>query len=244
MPLSWMDTDIIQGLSITHLNMGWEGNQDAWYNFYAEMPDGYITVYETVYNIFISDAAEIISGRVIDAFGNPLVGETVTAQKSTGEIYQAVTNGQGIYAIPNVPSASAYTVSVSNTSYSFNDRMVNTGTSVDSSALCGNVWAVDFVPFGGSGTNYYVDTQREPAIMTGPTGRMRSIICRMHWPSPQAETGSSLPEGTYKPDQSTADPNGSGDQNATFQLLSGVEIYGGFPAGGTNLWADRNAQGL
>ena len=44
--------------------------------------------------------------------------------------------------------------------------------------------------------------------------------------------------GTYKPDCSSAFPNGSGDPNATFNLLSNVAIYGGFPSGG-GAWETR-----
>ena len=46
-------------------------------------------------------------------------------------------------------------------------------------------------------------------------------------------------EGTYIPDSSLANPGGSGDRAATFQLKTGVGIYGGFPSGG-GLWDDRN----
>ncbi len=38
-------------------------------------------------------------------------------------------------------------------------------------------------------------------------------------------------EGTYKPDANTANPS-SGLRTDTFQLINGVEIYGGFPSGG------------
>jgi len=46
-------------------------------------------------------------------------------------------------------------------------------------------------------------------------------------------------EGTYKPDANSADPNGSGDRTATFQLINGVVIYGGFAGGETSL-AERD----
>ncbi|MHC4675993.1 MAG: right-handed parallel beta-helix repeat-containing protein, partial [Planctomycetota bacterium] len=39
-------------------------------------------------------------------------------------------------------------------------------------------------------------------------------------------------EGTYHPDANTANPDGSGEREATFQLLNGVEIYGGFAGAG------------
>ncbi|UCF43081.1 MAG: right-handed parallel beta-helix repeat-containing protein, partial [Planctomycetota bacterium] len=45
--------------------------------------------------------------------------------------------------------------------------------------------------------------------------------------------------GRYTPDSNSADPDGSGDRTATFQLINGVAIYGGFPAGG-GIWEDRD----
>ena len=35
-------------------------------------------------------------------------------------------------------------------------------------------------------------------------------------------------QGTYRPDEDADDPNGTGDRDATFQLISGVAIYGGY----------------
>jgi len=46
---------------------------------------------------------------------------------------------------------------------------------------------------------------------------------------------------TYTPDTNFANPAGSGDRKATFQLISGVGIYGGFPSGGGS-WAQRKPQ--
>ncbi|UCF42370.1 MAG: right-handed parallel beta-helix repeat-containing protein [Planctomycetota bacterium] len=43
----------------------------------------------------------------------------------------------------------------------------------------------------------------------------------------------------YTPDSNSADPDGSGDRTATFQLINGVAIYGGF-AGGGGIWEDRD----
>jgi len=48
-------------------------------------------------------------------------------------------------------------------------------------------------------------------------------------------------EGTYKPDANSSDPNGSGKREATFQLMSGVEIYGGFAGYGA---ADPNERDI
>jgi len=48
-------------------------------------------------------------------------------------------------------------------------------------------------------------------------------------------------EGIYIPDRNLANPDGSGDRAATFQLKTGVGIYGGFPIGGGS-WDDRDPE--
>ena len=48
-------------------------------------------------------------------------------------------------------------------------------------------------------------------------------------------------EGIYTPDSSSADPKGSGDRTATFQLISGVAIYGGYAGFGA---PDPNARDI
>jgi hypothetical protein len=46
-------------------------------------------------------------------------------------------------------------------------------------------------------------------------------------------------EGAHRPDSNSADPNGSGDREAAFELISGVALYGGFPTGG-GPWDSRD----
>lgn len=46
-------------------------------------------------------------------------------------------------------------------------------------------------------------------------------------------------EGTYYPDCNPLYPEGTGDRDATFQLLPGVALYGGFRAG-SGEWQDRD----
>jgi predicted outer membrane repeat protein len=45
-------------------------------------------------------------------------------------------------------------------------------------------------------------------------------------------------QGVYKPDANSVFPGGTGLRTSTFQIPQGVEIYGGFPAGG--IWEHRN----
>ncbi|HUT29842.1 MAG TPA: hypothetical protein VMX13_08620 [Sedimentisphaerales bacterium] len=46
-------------------------------------------------------------------------------------------------------------------------------------------------------------------------------------------------QGVYTPDSNSAEPDGTGDRTAAFQLISGVGIYGGFHSGGGD-WSNRD----
>ncbi len=50
-------------------------------------------------------------------------------------------------------------------------------------------------------------------------------------------------QGTYKPDEDTAHPTGTSDYSATFQLISGVAIYGGIGGGESILSGDIGITG-
>ncbi len=131
-----------------HLNMGWAGSYDAWYN----LPDidsspAYTSVYKCVYNVFVTGTGEIISGRVTDEFGDPVSGATVTGQRTAGGTYDTVTDSRGIYALAKVPSASGYTVSVTKPGYLFADQSTSTGTSSDHASTSGNTWGLDFIGY-------------------------------------------------------------------------------------------------
>jgi hypothetical protein len=134
-----------------HLNMGWSGIDDVWYNLpNIDAPSAsFDVVYGVIYNIFISGSGEIISGRITDGnTGLPISGVTVTATKAGGGTYQAVTNTNGIYAIANVPSSSTYTVIASRTGdYSFVSQAASTGLSYNLQPTSGNCWGVDFASF-------------------------------------------------------------------------------------------------
>ena len=226
-----------------HLNMGWAGAQDAWYHFCSDMPTGFNIVVACVYNIFVSGQGEIISGRVTDAFGNPLSGITVTAEKDGGGTYSATTNDNGIYAVAKIPSASTYVMVPVKNGYDFTNQIVSTLTSGDPAFpdLPGNVWAVDFQPFANEGgTNaIFVDWNasgnNDGANWTDAYNYLQDAL------------SAALPgdiilvaQGTYKPDADTLNPAGTANRHATFKILTGVSIYGGFPPNGCNSWNDRD----
>ncbi len=135
-----------------HLNMGWNGTDNVWYN----LPDidtssyDYTVVGECVYNIFTSGTGEILSGRITSSAGSPLLGVTVTA---TAKRYnqQTTTNEKGIYAFLNVPSETTFTISAAKTNWTFSTpQSAATTTSQEWSSASGNGWGIDFT---GSPTN-------------------------------------------------------------------------------------------
>jgi hypothetical protein len=130
-----------------HLNLGWAGAADAWYNL-PTIDTGYYNftaVPECTYNIFPQGLGEIISGRVLDAGGNPVTGAQVTAVRTGGGSYTATSNDQGIYALAKIPSASTYDITPTKPGSTFYPRTVTTGTSVNSTTAIGNLWGIDFV---------------------------------------------------------------------------------------------------
>lgn len=95
-----------------HLNLGWAGNSDAWYN----LPDidtegGTFTLFDDiVYNIFPEDALEIVSGRVFGTDGKPITNATVYARDNLNQpIASATTSETGIYAL-RLPANSTFSV--------------------------------------------------------------------------------------------------------------------------------------
>jgi len=128
-----------------HLNMGWAGNDDAWYNLpKIDAQNVYTSVIACIYNIFVSDTGEIISGLVADTSGNPISKATVTAISSRLQ-FEAITNDKGIYALVKVPSETMNTVSITKMGYVFTDQIVTTGTSNDGLKISGNKWNINFV---------------------------------------------------------------------------------------------------
>ena len=132
-----------------HLNLGWGGYSDAWYNLPNISAGGYTfnAVDACIYNVYTSGSGEIISGRVTDSSGNPIGGATVTAQSSKSS--STTTNSNGIYAFTKVQSGRTYTISVQCQGYTFSSQTATTGRSYDGYTTCGNVWGINFTGTGG-----------------------------------------------------------------------------------------------
>jgi hypothetical protein len=155
-----------------HLNLGWAGSYDAWYNL-PNIDAGYqfTSVDLCLYNVCQSGTGEVLSGRVTNAQGQPISGASITATRSGGGTYTAATNAKGIWSLARLPSASTYTVACAKSGYSFGPKAVSVGTSRSSQSTTGNVWGVDFggppplvitttsLPSGTVGTPYSATLQ-------------------------------------------------------------------------------------
>jgi len=130
-----------------HLNMGWSGEDDCWYNLptidAVKNKELYTSIRECTYNIYTTGTGEIIAGRVTDYNGVPIPSAQITANPGG---YRASTDLNGIYAIPKVPSSTYYTVTATHGDLPFHALPVTTGHSYKGAPTSGNLWQVDFVP--------------------------------------------------------------------------------------------------
>ena len=95
------DLNELVTLPFVHLNMGWAGSDDFWYNLPNMHTAGFNVVEDVVFNIFPQGDAEtaIISGRLVDLEGNPVEGATVKLfATGTGTcVTSVVSSATGVY---------------------------------------------------------------------------------------------------------------------------------------------------
>jgi hypothetical protein len=110
------------GTRYHHLNMGWSGHEDGWYNFPPidvvlgdGSPEFFTVISGLKYNIDPSVAGELITGRITDANGAPVGGATVTIGDSPAQT--ATSNSRGIYAFKGLAPNTAYTLSAAADGY-------------------------------------------------------------------------------------------------------------------------------
>lgn len=123
-----------------HLNMGWGGSENAWYNLPNIGTDyNFKMVHGCLYNVFPSGTGEIYSGRVTDETGHPVAG----AQVSNGTL-TATTNALGVYALTHAtPGIQKITASKGSAVFTQAVR-VSEKVSADYGAV-GNLWGLDLV---------------------------------------------------------------------------------------------------
>jgi len=153
-----------------HINMGWGGNDNAWYQLpLIDASYTFNVIDEAVYNIYTSGTGEIISGRVTNLAGAPLSGVTVKAYIGTSLQKQATTNSRGVYAFKNLSSNTAYRVSAEKSGENFLDQNVTTGSSSDWGTP-GNRCGILFVSAASGPPTAYdveVDVDSMNAVMIG-----------------------------------------------------------------------------
>lgn len=153
------------GTMYHHLNMGWAGYDDAWYNLTApDMTNYHFNLLTNiVYNIFPTQTGEIISGRVLDSSGLPVSNASVTAYTGTATYGPVTTNGKGIYAFRGIPSASSYVITAQNNGASRSIN-VSTDTSVDGYLTSiGNIWGADITFSSITATSTVLTSSANPS---------------------------------------------------------------------------------
>ena len=154
-----------------HLNMGWDGLHNAWY----QLPDidtplrDYDTVTKCIYNIYPQGNGEIISGRVTDENNQPYPGAVVTAYQGSTPVGQDTTNQHGVYALTHLPSNKEFRISVQANGTHFVDRIVTTGRSINGASISGNRWPIEFTLSASStfGPPYALDSVVDAQFMAG-----------------------------------------------------------------------------
>ncbi|HYA42367.1 MAG TPA: C10 family peptidase [Syntrophobacteraceae bacterium] len=136
-----------------HLNMGWSGQDDVWYNLPTiETANGYnyTSVHECTYNIYTSGTGEIVAGIVVAPWLMPLPGQGVqlgpTHGGGHGKSRTTTTDSNGNFAFTQVPSNTAYTITITgeNAAY-YPPQNVSTAASTDFTSTTGNVWTGEIV---------------------------------------------------------------------------------------------------
>ncbi len=206
-----------------HLNMGWLGLDDCWYNLpIIECQDtgyNYNTIDNCVYNIFEENKGEIISGRVLNSLGEPADANVVYLEYEGIIVDSNITDENGIYAFVDVNSLTTYTIWVDNRE--FPRQEIITGRSQDNFSISGNIWSVDFP---ATRKVIYVDQTATTGQNTGLswidafTDLQDALEIAALSPGQYSEIW--VAAGTYKPDNE--------DPAKSFQLVDYVSLYGGF----------------
>lgn len=134
-----------------HLNMGWAGEGDIWYNLPTVKTSvgDYRTVEQCLYNIFTTGTGEIISGRVLNSSSQPIEGATVVGMRVGVPTLNDKTSGSGVYALPAARSGTSYTVIACAPGCVFSSRTASTGRSADFAKTSGNLSGIDLIAQAG-----------------------------------------------------------------------------------------------
>jgi uncharacterized membrane protein len=151
------------GTPYHHLNCGFNGTFDLWYNL-PNIDPNWTNFSWVIYNIYTQGSGEIVSGRVMDSTTNKPIPEATVSASGGGQTYpDAHTDGNGIYYFSQVPSNTTLTLTASKAGYQSSGPSpsvtATTYKSLNGYPVSGNVWGVNFLlaPLPAP-TKYNVDT--------------------------------------------------------------------------------------
>ncbi len=126
------------GTRYTHINFGWGGSDDGWYNLVHEKMGEFSRYISVVYNIHPTlKCKTIVSGRVTTNDGTPLAGATVEYCRSDGtKMITTQANARGIYFFRGESLSGEHIVKAS-----YGSKTASRKFTVDSPP---NKWEVDF----------------------------------------------------------------------------------------------------
>ena len=161
-----------------HINCGWSGSQDAWYNLIGEgvTSHAYNSVDEVSYNIHPTTSGDVISGRVLSASGSPVSGATVTLTPASGSRRTATTNARGIYWF-RVPANATYSVSASHGGQSSESQSVSLPDSWDTE--------YEITAMNSNGTVSYTKHSSSGPYLDGKLGNRWGVDLTLGSSSPQ-----------------------------------------------------------
>ena len=142
------------GTLYTHLNMGWSGYSEAWYNLineeiYAADDDMTFTRVDGIgFNIHPTETGDVVSGRVLTTSGRPVSGAEVYLYDGSETLVAATkSNSKGIYSF-RIASIGKYSI-IAEKRMDTSDPVYYTNTGLSSSGTygydggSGNRWGVD-----------------------------------------------------------------------------------------------------
>lgn len=97
-----------------HLNMGWSGDQNAWYNLpTVDTAYGtFSTISTIVYNVYTNGTGDLVTGRIFDENGAAITGAAVRAYQNNTLNATTVTGTNGVYALRVTISGSSATFTI------------------------------------------------------------------------------------------------------------------------------------
>jgi hypothetical protein len=102
----------ISAVPYFHVNFGWGGSYDAWYNMPTfDSAPAYDIVDCLIYNIFPTGSGEILAGRIVDSLGTALAGASVTVASASTN-FTGITDASGYYGL-RVLGGTTYTITAS-----------------------------------------------------------------------------------------------------------------------------------